>query len=405
LTAADFVRMMIRMKETRTDKLSTIRRRTPGIIDRGVVWAPESEAAIRAGAPVAIGVSGGKDSCALAIATVEALDAIGHTGPRILVHSDLGRVEWKDSLPTCERLAERLGLELVVVRRGAGDMMDRWLTRWRNNVARFTALSCVKVILPWSTPAMRFCTSELKTAVICRELVRRFPGQVIVSAAGIRREESANRAKAPIEKAQPKLTSKPRRRDLWTTGLDWNPIIEWTEADVRAFLAARGFDLHEGYTRYGMSRISCAFCIMATIADLTASASCPDNVAIYREMVDLEIVSTFAFQGSRWLGDVAPHLLTDDQRAGLAAAKLAAAAREAAESRIPEHLLYVKGWPTVMPTAEEAELLAEVRRDVAAALGLVVGYTTGAEVLARYAELMALKAAKGAAPVDDDVEV
>ena len=381
--------------------LVTLRTARPGIIDRGVVWAPESEAAIRAGAPVAIGVSGGKDSCALAIATVEALDAIGHTGPRVLIHSDLGRVEWRDSLPTCERLAERLGLELIVVHRAAGDMMDRWLTRWANNVARFASLSCVKVILPWSTPSMRFCTSELKTAVICRELVRRFPGQVIVSAAGIRREESAKRRKAPIEKKQNKLTSTPRRRDLWTTGVDWNPIIEWTEADVRAFLAARGFDLHEGYTVYGMSRISCAYCIMATLADLTASASCPDNVAIYRVMVDLEIVSTFAFQGSRWLGDVATHLLTEAQHAGLDAAKLAAAAREAAEARIPSHLLYVKGWPVVMPTEAEAELLAEVRRDVAAVLGLDVECVTAAEVLARYAALMALKASKATADEDD----
>ena len=36
------------------------------------------------------------------------LDRIGHTGPRLLIHADLGSVEWRDSLPTCERLAARL---------------------------------------------------------------------------------------------------------------------------------------------------------------------------------------------------------------------------------------------------------------------------------------------------------
>lgn len=370
--------------------LSLLRVRKPGRIDRGVTYAPDVYALIRANAPVAIGVSGGKDSCALALATCEELDSIGHTGPRVLIHSDLGRVEWRDSLPTCERLAARLGLELIVVRRTAGDMMDRWLKRWENNVARYADLSCVKVILPWSTPSMRFCTSELKTAVICRELIRRFPGQTIVSAAGIRREESANRAKAPVSKAQPKLGSKKHA----TSGIDWNPIIEWTENDVLAFLAARGFELHEAYTKYGMTRVSCAFCIMGNAADLAASATCPDNVAVYREMVDLEIASTFAFQGAKWLGDVAPHRLSSTQREAIETAKLRGREREELEARIPNHLLYTKGWPEVMPTREEAEMLAQVRREVAALLSIDVKCTTAESVLARYRELMDAKEAR-----------
>jgi 3'-phosphoadenosine 5'-phosphosulfate sulfotransferase (PAPS reductase)/FAD synthetase len=381
-----------------------IRIARPGRTDRSVVFTPEIEAMLRGGAAVPLGVSGGKDSCALAFATVEALDAIGHTGPRILIHSDLGRVEWRDSLPTCERLAARLGLELVVVRRQAGDMMDRWLGRWANNLRRYAELSCVKLILPWSTPAMRFCTSELKTAVICRELVRRFPGKAIVSCTGIRREESrsktSGRAIAPIGKREKRLESKKHR----TSGVTWNPIIEWSESDVRAYLAARGFDLHEGYTRYRMSRISCMYCIMGSEADLAASTTCPDNHATYREQVGLEIVSTFAFQGSRWLGDVAPHLLDDAARAALAGAKVRAELRVLAENRIPQHLLYVKGWPTVMPTEAEAELIAEVRRAVAAAVGIEVRCTTAAAVMARYAELMAMKASKAAANDSDDDE-
>ena len=69
------------------------------------------------GAAVAIGVSGGKDSQAAAMATFEYLDRIGHSGPRLLIHADLGSVEWSASLPTCEQLSDRLGAELVVVRR------------------------------------------------------------------------------------------------------------------------------------------------------------------------------------------------------------------------------------------------------------------------------------------------
>ena len=126
----------------------------------------------------------------------------------MLIHADLGSVEWKGSLPVCARLAEQIGWELIVVRRKAGGMMERWEKRWENNIARYMALECVKVILPWSTPSMRFCTSELKTAVICAELSRRFKGQNILSAVGVRAQESAARAKQPIAAVQEKLTKK-----------------------------------------------------------------------------------------------------------------------------------------------------------------------------------------------------
>ena len=355
--------------------------------------------ALAAGAPVAIGVSGGKDSCAAALATIEYLDAIGHAGPRVLVHADLGdddpalSVEWTDSLPTCERLAAHLGIELLVVRRAAGGMMKRWQGRWVNNVRRYVNLECVKIILPWSTPSMRFCTSELKSAPIAAALVKRFPGQVVVSAAGIRRAESRQRSGAKTAQVNKRLCHK----GSGTTGLDWNPIAEWTDRDVFAYCAARGFDLHEGYARYGMTRISCRFCIMAHKADLSASATCEDNAPVYRTMVALEIVSTFAFQGATWLGDVAPQLLDEATREALVAAKQRAATREVIEARIPEHLLYTEGWPTVMPTLAEAELLAEVRREIAELLGLEVQHLDAASILARYAELMAVNAVKVAA--------
>jgi 3'-phosphoadenosine 5'-phosphosulfate sulfotransferase (PAPS reductase)/FAD synthetase len=349
-----------------------------------IALTPEIESLLAAGSPVAIGVSGGKDSCAVAFATIEYLDSIGHTGPRVLIHSDLGRVEWKASLPTCERLAEILGLELIVVRREAGDMMDRWLTRWRNNVARYVNLECVKLILPWSTPSMRFCTSELKVAVICRELIKRFPGQTIVSVSGIRREESARRAKAPIVQEQKKLASKTHK----TTGIDWHPILDWKIEDVFSYLKARDFPLHEAYTAYGSSRVSCAFCILGSQSDFKASASCPDNQDIYREMVQLEAASSFGFQDAKWLADTAPELLDESTRKTVTEAKEKGRQRQTLEARIPKHLLYVKGWPVFVPTWDEAETMAEVRREVGNLLGLDVGYTTPGAIIDRHQELM-----------------
>lgn len=349
--------------------------------DRPVALTAEVQALLAGNAVVAVGVSSGKDSVACAIAVSRHLDAIGHTGPRVLVHSDLGRVEWRDSLPCCERLAARLGWELVVVRRQAGDMLARWQGRWANNVWRYSNLECVKLILPWSTPGMRFCTSELKTAVIASALRKRFPVQDILNVTGIRRQESANRSRMPVAAVQPKLARKGR------VGMSWNPIIEWPVEDVLATIDDAGLELHEAYVRYGASRVSCAFCIMASAADLRASVSCTDNHNIYREMVELEAASTFAFQG-RWLGDLAPHLLPNDLRDRLELAKRNGERRQAIESEIPEHLLFEAGRPKVLPSEEESELLASVRRRIAALLGIDVAFQTGPEVRMRYAELM-----------------
>lgn len=357
--------------------------------NRKVATTPEVDRLLAEWSPVAIGVSGGKDSSAVAVATVEYLDRVGHAGPRILIHADLGVTEWADSLPTCQRLADRLGLELVVVRRSQGDMMDRWEQRWRDNVARWESLSCVKVILPWSTPSMRFCTAELKVDQICRALSRRWPGCEIVSVTGIRREESTERAKAPVAQAQPKLASKTRV----TGGVNWNPIIEWSIGDVFGLLAERGIPLHEAYTRYGSSRVSCVYCILGTREDHQAGSRAAENVALARRMVALEARSTFALQGSRWLADTVAGVLGDDLIKAVADAKARARRRESAEAHIPDHLLYRKGWPTCVPTDAEAALLGQVRADVADAVGLQPTFTEPSAIIARYRQLIAQKEA------------
>lgn len=187
------------------------------------------------GAAVAIGISGGKDSQAAATATFEYLDRIRHRGPRLLIHADLGSVESADSLPTCERLSAQLSAELVVVRRKQGGLMDRWESRWRSNVARYENLSTVTLVPCWSTPAMRFCTSELKTSKIHAELKRRFKPLPIISVTGVRREESTQRARAEI--VDHKLGEQ-----IWT----WRPILDWSEAEVFASLDAWGIEPHTG---------------------------------------------------------------------------------------------------------------------------------------------------------------
>lgn len=360
------------------------------IILPGIDITDEVQAALDQNSPVAIGVSGGKDSTIAAHQTVTALRKLGYGGEIVLIHADLGSVEWKSSLPICQQVADQLGVELVVVRREVGDLMERWQTRWQNNVNRYINLECVKLILPWSTPDMRFCTSELKTQIICRYLKKRFPGQTILNVTGVRGQESPDRAKKPVSKEQPALTSLSKG----TRGIEWNSVFSWKLDQVWEAHKRFSLPIHEAYTVYRSSRVSCAFCMMAKQADLLASSNCPDNQDIYREMVDLEISSSFGFQSAHWLADTAPHLLTQAQRQGVALAKQKAAEREALERQIPKHLLYSKGWPTIRPSREEAGLLADIRRKVGALLDLPVLYTTADEVLARYDELLAIAETK-----------
>ena len=295
---------------------------SPAVSALGVATTPELDALLALQPAVALNCSGGKDGACAALAAMRYLDMVGHKGPRLCVHADLGSVEWQDSLPMCRELADRLGLELLVVRRGKGGLMQRWRTRWSGNIARYRDLKCATLIMPWSSAKWRYCTSELKAAPIASALKRRFPNRPTINVTGIRRQESAARAAKPVVAIDKRLARKVY------AGLVWHPIIEFLVADVWAALRAAGMRPHVAYQIYNASRVSCAFCVLAKLADLQAGARCPDNHAVYVEMVELEAVSTFSFQSGRWLADVAPWLLDADLRARVALAKKTAQERE-----------------------------------------------------------------------------
>jgi 3'-phosphoadenosine 5'-phosphosulfate sulfotransferase (PAPS reductase)/FAD synthetase len=359
-----------------------------------VATTPEIEAMLARNAVVAIGVSGGKDSNATALATAEYLARIGHKGPKVLIHADLGRIEWRDSGPNCERLAARLGWPLMVVRRTKGDMIDRWVERWANNVNRYARLGCVSLISPWSSSQWRFCTSEMKMAVIGQALTSKYKRSEIISVTGIRRCESDGRKDTPICASNTLL----QRKKKGTTGVNWNNIALWGLDEVFEYLELRGMPLHQAYTEYGTSRVSCCYCVLGSQPDLRKATKVSETHEVYRTLTGLELVSTFSFQGGYWLADKAPHLLDSDALAILPGRKQAGELRLAAEQRIPEHLKYVKGWPTCVPSLEDAALLAEVRREVSGLVGIKSLYTTAGEVRDRYDELMKLKATKDSRP-------
>ena len=110
-------------------------------MNTSIVTDPLIEAVLEGDPIVAFSVSGGKDSAAATVATNDYLDARGHPrARRILIHADLGAIEWRSTPEQVASLAQRTGLELIIARRQAGGLIERWQQRFANGKARYTIL-------------------------------------------------------------------------------------------------------------------------------------------------------------------------------------------------------------------------------------------------------------------------
>lgn len=372
-----------------------------GLFDRDrrldeVAVTPVIEAAARSGAWFVFNLSGGKDSGALSLAAMLYLDALGHPRERRLaIHADLGRAEWKSTPITVEQVAAKLGLPLHVVRRSAGDLVARWQNRFDHGKRRYVELATYNLIGPWSQANKRFCTSELKAQVIGPYLARLLAGQSIVQIIGIRRDESSGRSRAPIAKLDLRYASAGNSKG--TSMMLWHPGVDWTSDEIFDCHKRHDLPLHEAYTAYGSTRLSCAFCVLASIHDLQAAASAADNVDLYLHLVGMEADSTFSFQPERWLADVAPSLLSAGLAADVARAKLKGQHRKLIEEGMPAGLRYVSGWPVRAPDQSEAEAIAGARRQILDQHGLEDRFPSGPLVIARFRELLDRQAEKLAA--------
>jgi 3'-phosphoadenosine 5'-phosphosulfate sulfotransferase (PAPS reductase)/FAD synthetase len=350
-------------------------------------------AAIAAGAPVAFSLSGGKDSVSIAHATAKHLDQLGHPRDRrISIHADLGRIEWRSTPATVQRAAAAIGTPLVVVRRKAGDLVDRWERRFELGLERYEQLLTYHLTGPWSSATNRFCTAELKTQVILPHLLRIFAGQQILSVVGIRREESVRRRLAPVSKAE----GKPYVRANGGSILTWHPGVEVREDEVYTYISRQSLPLAEAYP-LGSTRFGCAFCVLASENDIGVAARAPGNRGVLHHLVAMEAGSSFSFQQNRWLGDVAPELLPRSLLDALVRGKAAASERRALEHRLPANLKYVKGWPQRIPSLGEASVILSTRTAILSMHGRRSPYDTPVRVRERIAELHDVERAKEAA--------
>lgn len=349
--------------------------------------------AIARGAWFVFNLSGGKDSSAAAQAATALLDHLGHPhARRIAIHADLGRAEWRSTPATVTAVAACLGLPLVVVRRSAGDMVARWEQRFVNGCRRYEDLELYHLIGPWSSASLRFCTSELKAQVIGPELARRYRGGTIVSVLGLRRAESAARRDTPTSRLDPRF-AKPGNK-VGTRMISWHPLVDWSADDVFACHDRHGLPLHEAYRCHGSTRLSCAFCVLASGADLAAATRAAGNLDLYRHLVAMESSSTFSFQPGRWLADVAPHLLAPSLAHDIAIAKRRAAERREIEATMPAALRFVKGWPLRLPTMVEARQIADARALLLERHGLENRFPDASAIRRRFANLLDAKASR-----------
>jgi DNA sulfur modification protein DndC len=209
---------------------------------------------IARGAMFIINHSGGKDSQAMYLRLRQYVPA----AQRIIVHADLGEVEWAGAVDQIRATTE--GEPLHVCR------------------ARRNLLQMIRERGMFPSPSQRQCTSDLKRGPIERT-IRQLGIKLIVNCMGMRAQESSGRAKLTAFKLSERNSKAGRE---W---YDWLPIHEQTEDEVFGAIAAAGQKPHWVYAA-GMSRFSCCFCIMASRADLTTAARL--NPGLYRTYVDLE---------------------------------------------------------------------------------------------------------------------
>lgn len=194
---------------------------------------------------ILVNSSGGKDSQAMLDLVVELATVAGVRDRIVVVHADLGRVEWQGTRELAETQAKHYGLRFEVVRRVKGDLLDQ-----------------VEARKMWPDSKNRYCTSDQKRDQVAKLLTqlaaeRQGNGPVaILNCMGLRAQESPARAKKVALQADARATN--GRRAVTT----WLPILDWTVGQVWDRIKASGVAHHFAYD-LGMPRLSCCFCVFA----------------------------------------------------------------------------------------------------------------------------------------------
>jgi len=238
---------------------------------------------------ILVNSSGGKDSQAM-LDYVNTLAIHADVKDRmVVVHADLGRVEWAGTAELAERQAKHYGIPFQKVSRPQGDLLDHVRERGM-----------------WPSPTQRYCTSDHKRGQVAKVITKlnrlavhreETLGEVyrVLNCMGLRAEESPARAKKPTFQKDARASNQTRHVDTWL------PIQDWPEAEVWANIRASGVEHHQAYD-LGMPRLSCVFCIFAPRPALVLAAR--HNPELLDEYVAVEAAIGHTFKASLTLAEI-----------------------------------------------------------------------------------------------------
>jgi 3'-phosphoadenosine 5'-phosphosulfate sulfotransferase (PAPS reductase)/FAD synthetase len=310
---------------------------------------PVIRRALEEGAALSLSISGGKDGEAMGNRLVAAHREHGWPGPLFAIHADLGRAEWPQTRAHCQHLADRWDVPLIVVQRPQGDLVQEIEDRmhklagekphWPSSANRYCTsdqkrgqIDKVLRAPHWPDSKNRYCTSHHKQNQIDKSLRAH---RVVISAEGIRAQESPVRARKQAVTIRQAITSKALRdmtpeQALHVFGgyekgrlaLTWYPIFDWSTEDVWAACgtssaelqrrrslyhaghkeeALAGWPCHPAYV-FGNTRLSCAICVLASKADIINGAK--HNPELLRLYVEMERQSGYTFRQGLALADL-----------------------------------------------------------------------------------------------------
>lgn len=235
---------------------------------------------------IVIASSSGKDSQSMLDYMAELATVAGVRDRVVVVHADLGRVEWAGTRELAREQAHHYGFRFEIVERLQGDILQhaeamghwpkpdsRWCTSDHKRGQIFTLFT--KLALEWRQGLMR--TGRVDRA--CR----------ILNTMGFRAEESPGRKKRCKRPLTIDRSASNGRREVTV----WYPIHNWTEAQVWERIRASGVRYHRAYD-LGMKRLSCVFCIFAPEAALLIAGR--HNRALLDEYIRVEDTIDESFQ-------------------------------------------------------------------------------------------------------------
>ena len=250
---------------------------------------------------IVVSSSGGKDSQAMLHYVARLAREAGVSDRVVVLHCDLGRMEWPGTLELVREQAAHYGFEVEVTSR-IGRLSTGGKGYERGEVMG-DLLHHVRRHGMWPGGNSRYCTSDHKrgpSEVMFTELARQWREDTgerrayrILDCMGMRAQESPKRAEKPQFEV---------RKDNGNQRVDtWLPIQAWTVDRVWETIRSSGVRHHWAYD-LGMPRLSCVFCVFASRDALRIAGRA--NTPLLREYVAVEREIDHTFQKGRSLASV-----------------------------------------------------------------------------------------------------